>query len=150
MLFLINCGLAVRHGEFAGKFRSSLFKGLSEPPRSAVALRRGRNNLILPKRHRRVNAEQCSAEGGPLVVGVLRLRSEESHKWGVPLSIQAIYNCLSAFFFDARGANENCFAPLSLGAQAPPCAWQKRTRRKRSFALASATNAPRVGSAVAF
>ena len=60
---MINCGLTVRHGEFAGKFRSSLFKGLSEPPRSAVALRRGRNNLILPKRHRRVNAEQCSAEG---------------------------------------------------------------------------------------
>ena len=57
---------------------------------------------------------------------------------------------LPAFFFVTRGANENCLAPLSPGAQAPPCAWQKRTRRTRSFALASATNAPRVGSAVAF
>ena len=46
-----------------GKFCSSFFKSSSEPPRSAVALRRGRNNLILPKRHRGVNAEHCSAEG---------------------------------------------------------------------------------------
>ena len=56
-----------------GKFSLKPFsKGLAEPPSSAVALRRGRNSFILPKRHRRVNAE-------------LRLGRGEPHKWGVPL-----------------------------------------------------------------
>ena len=68
----------------------------------------------------------------------------------VPLLHEAFSNRLPAFFFETRGANENCFATLSAEAQAPSYAWQKRTRRKGSFASAEATNAPRVGSAPPF
>ena len=52
-----------------GKFRSSLFKGLSEPPRSAVALRRGRNSLIVRKRHRRGEFSPTAKRGGTAQVG---------------------------------------------------------------------------------
>ena len=48
-----------------------------------------------------------------------RRKEGEPHKWGVPLSTQAIYNCLSAFFFGSRGANENSLrcAQLQLASR---------------------------------
>ena len=48
-----------------------------------------------------------------------RLGRGEPHKWGGPLSTQAIYNCLPAFFFGSRGANENSLrcAQLQLASR---------------------------------
>ena len=89
------------------KFRSSLFKGLAEPPSSAVAPRKARNSFILPKRHRRVNFRQRRKEGNRT-------------SGGFPLYNKANLNFMSAFFFETKGAKKK--------------AWQKRTRRKIGFA----------------
>ena len=51
------------------KFCSSFFKSSSEPPRSAVALRRGRNYLTHPKRHRGVNDKPQAWQRGTAQVG---------------------------------------------------------------------------------
>ena len=54
-------------------FRPPFPKGGADPTRGAlVAARTRRNILILPKRHRGVNAEPWLGRGEP-------------HKWGVPL-----------------------------------------------------------------
>ena len=56
------------------KFLRRFFqKATADPTRGALVARRNeRNSFILPKRHRRVNAEP-------------RLGRGEPHKWGVPL-----------------------------------------------------------------
>ena len=89
-----------------GKFCSSFFKSSSEPPRSAVALRRGRNSFIRPKRHRRVNFRRRRKEGNRT-------------SGGFPFLHKAFLNCLPAFFFGSRGANENSLrcAQLQLASR---------------------------------
>ena len=108
----------------------------SNTSRSAVALRRGRNSLILPKRHRRVNFRRRRKEGRTACGGCASLAKRGiAQVGGSPFPIKAYLNRLSAFFFETRGANENWLHFAPPGAQAPPCAWQKRTRRKGGFAV---------------
>ena len=120
------------------KFCSSFFKS-SQVLRAApwVARRNERNNLIVRKRHRRVNFRQRRKEGGPLV-GVLRLGEGKNRtSGGFPFIRKENLNSLPAFFFGRRSAKKK--------------AWQKRNAQKELFrSLRRATNAPRVGWAVAF
>ena len=83
-----------------GKFCSSFFKSSSEPPRSAVAPRKARNSLPFESATEGVNGKpQAWQRGGPLAVGSTSpWRSEEPHKWGVPLSTQSLFKSLIRFF----------------------------------------------------
>ena len=83
-------------------------------------------------------------------MGVLRLGEVKEHtSGGSPLYNKVKLNFMSAFFFETRGTNENCFAALSRSRTRLPSLGKKEMQKKR-FASAEATNAPRVGSAVAF
>ena len=104
-----------------------------------------RNSLILPKRHRRVNAEP-------------RLGRGEPHKWGVPLSHcangrgtsplrsefplcnKAKLNFMPAFFFDTRGPKKKAWQKRNAAKGVSPSAeGDRRSRRlRRAFEKARA------------
>ena len=129
------------HGDVLNEFSSTFSKRWRRSnARSVGRLRRGEISLSF----------QSATEGW---MTSLWLGRGEPHTWGVPLFQEngrgasprrsmfpflynAFLNRLPAFFFETRGAKKK--------------AWQKRTRRKGSFASAEATNAPRVGSAPPF
>ena len=108
---------------FSQKTHDEGTRARSNTPRSAVALRRGRNTPYPSK-------APPKGEFSP------KAKRGEPHKWGVPLIPQALFKSLIRFFFWQKKRKRKSLA--------------KRKARERSFALASATNAPRVGSAVAF
>ena len=79
----------MRHGDVLLKVLLELFQKLvgaaaigGRPPQRAK----------LPYPSKAPQKGECRASarqrGGPLAVGVLRLRSEEPHKWGVPLILK--------------------------------------------------------------
>ena len=87
----------------------------------------------------------CGKGGERFAIGEVNT----SQVGGSPFPIKAYLNRLFAFFFETRGANENCFASLSRGRKRLP-ELGKKDHAVREVSPCAATNAPRVGSAVAF
>ena len=121
-----------------GKFCSSFFKSSSEPPRSAVALRRGRNSLTLPKRHRGVNDKPQAWQRGTAQVG------------GSPFYTKPFQIDYPLFSLAVEAQMKTHFAALSCNSLRDLRLAKKNTPQEMFRRVRAATNAPRVGWAVAF
>ena len=116
-----------------GKFCSSFFKSSSEPPRSAVVLRRGRNSLTLPKCHRRVNAKLQAWQRGTAQVG------------GSPFYAKPFQIDYPLFSLAVEAQMKTHFAALSCNSLRDLRLAKKNTPIRRFRRVRAATNAPRVG-----
>ena len=123
--------------------------------------------LIVRKRHRRVNFKSCKLlkEGGP-VVGVLRQRRSvrTAQVGGSPFCTKAILFLYPLFSLTHEAQDLRRADKLNLNqfAEPAPCragspshvvilkSLAKKKRREKFRRVRAATNAPRVGSAVAF
>ena len=121
-----------------GKFCSSFFKSSSEPPRSAVVLRRGRNSLIVRKRHRRGEFSPTAKRGGTAQVG------------GSPFYTKPFQIAYPLFSLAVEAQMKTHFAALSCNSLRDLRLAKKNTPIRRFRRVRAATNAPRVGWAVAF
>ena len=136
-------------------FGSNLFqKGLSEPPRSAVAIRRWRNPLALKSATEGVNVKPWLDRGGTaqeggspyptmLLLTSIPLFSLTEQAYEVVIALKSTYAVPKYSFGNIS------FTPIKpTGAKKK--AWQKRNARKGVSPSADGDQRTRVGSAVAF